>query len=137
MAGRPRLLAMSVRELTRSDRQRLAAEPVVWLCTLRPDGSPHLTPVWFCYLDAWWISCASRNVKVANLEQDPRASLALPDGDRPLVAEGTAEIHRGTYPSDVTTVFASKYDGWDITDHVHEGPRVLIRVQVQRWLMTG
>lgn len=87
--------------------------------------------------EAWWISSLSRNVKVANLEQDPRASLALPDGDRALVAEGTAEIRRGIYPSDVTAAFANKYSGWDITDHVREGPRVLIRVQVQRWLMTG
>ncbi|MEU7799334.1 pyridoxamine 5'-phosphate oxidase family protein [Micromonospora arborensis] len=29
---------------------RLARELNVWLCTLRRDGSPHLTPVWFVYL---------------------------------------------------------------------------------------
>jgi len=110
----------------------------VWLCTLRPDGSPHLTPVWFWFSgDAWWISSASRNVKVANLEHDHRVSLALSDGDRPVVAEGAAALHRDAYPSDVTNGFASKYGGWDITDHVTEGPRVLIRVQIRRWLMTG
>ena len=32
--------------LSRSVRQRLRTDDVVWLCTLRPDGSPHLTPVW-------------------------------------------------------------------------------------------
>ncbi len=110
----------------------------MWLCTLRPDGSPHLTPVWFLYVDdGWWISTASRNVKVANLEHDARVSLALPDGDRPVVAEGLAELHRDGFPSDVIADFASKYGGWDITDHVTEGPRVLLRISVQRWLVTG
>ncbi|WP_262286823.1 pyridoxamine 5'-phosphate oxidase family protein [Micromonospora sp. MA102] len=28
---------------------RLPRESNAWLCTLRPDGSPHLTPVWFVY----------------------------------------------------------------------------------------
>lgn len=124
--------------LTTPDQQRLLVERVVWLCTLRPDGSPHLTPVWFCYLDdSWWVSSASRNAKVANLEHDPRVSLVLPDGDRPVVAEGLAELHRDNYPSAVTAGFADKYGGWDITDRVTEGTRVLIRVQVLRWLMTG
>lgn len=127
-----------MRTPTTADLHRLAAEQVVWLCTLRPDGSPHLTPVWFCYLgESWWISSASRNVKVANLAKDPRVSLALTDGDRPVVAEGTADFHHGTYPDDVTAAFVDKYGGWDITDHVTEGPRVLIRVRTRRWLLTG
>ncbi|MFJ8363696.1 pyridoxamine 5'-phosphate oxidase family protein [Streptomyces sp. NPDC093984] len=29
---------------------RLARERNAWLCTVRPDGSPHVTPVWFLYL---------------------------------------------------------------------------------------
>lgn len=124
--------------LTTSDLQQLLVQRVVWLCTLRPDGSPHLTPVWFLYLDdGWWISSAAGNVKVANLEKDPRVSLALPDGDRPVVGEGLAEVHRDHLPSEVIAGFASKYGGWDITDHVAEGPRVLVRVPVQRWLLTG
>ncbi|MEU7754973.1 pyridoxamine 5'-phosphate oxidase family protein [Micromonospora sp. NPDC049171] len=37
---------------------RLSREWNVWLCTLRRDGSPHLTPVWFVYADeTWWIGC--------------------------------------------------------------------------------
>ncbi|WBB66098.1 pyridoxamine 5'-phosphate oxidase family protein [Micromonospora sp. WMMD812] len=33
---------------------RLDRERGVWLCTLRPDGSPHLTPVWFLFHDGAW-----------------------------------------------------------------------------------
>ncbi|MDG4794291.1 pyridoxamine 5'-phosphate oxidase family protein [Micromonospora sp. WMMD1082] len=33
---------------------RLEGERVGWLCTLRPDGSPHLTPVWLLYLGGEW-----------------------------------------------------------------------------------
>ncbi|WP_305788236.1 pyridoxamine 5'-phosphate oxidase family protein [Symbioplanes lichenis] len=31
---------------------RLEREPLAWLCTLRGDGSPHLTPVWFVFHDS-------------------------------------------------------------------------------------
>jgi predicted pyridoxine 5'-phosphate oxidase superfamily flavin-nucleotide-binding protein len=30
---------------------RLAAEPVIWLGTVSPDGRPHHVPVWFAFQD--------------------------------------------------------------------------------------
>jgi hypothetical protein len=42
------------------------------MCTLRPDGSPHVTPVWFNYQqEAWWIGSDKRTVKVRNVKRDP------------------------------------------------------------------
>ena len=115
---------------------RLADERNVWLCTVRRDGSPHVTPVWFVYADGtWWIGCDARSVKVRNLEADPRVSLALEDGTTPVVAEGVAHLHRGDFPTTVVEAFASKYDGWDVRERV--GERVLLEVAVRRWLLAG
>ncbi|GIJ75614.1 hypothetical protein Xph01_00460 [Micromonospora phaseoli] len=118
--------------------ERLARESVVWLCTLRPDGSPHLTPVWFLYLDGeWWIGTGERNRKVRNIAADPRVSLALPDGDAPVVAEGTASIIRQPFPPEVVEGLRRRYDGWDVTVDGPDGRYVLLRVAVTRWLMAG
>jgi PPOX class probable F420-dependent enzyme len=65
-------------------RRFLEQEPVVWLSTVRPDGSPHLVPVWF-----WWdgealvVRSKPDAVKVRNLRADPHTMLALghPDED--------------------------------------------------------
>lgn len=67
---------------------RLNRERNAWLCTVRPDGSPHMTPVWFIYQVAtWWIGSSERNLKVRNVVTEPRVSLALEDGVAPVVAE--------------------------------------------------
>ncbi|MEO3751986.1 pyridoxamine 5'-phosphate oxidase family protein [Streptomyces sp. B6B3] len=118
-------------------RDRLAREWNVWLCTVRPDGSPHTTPVWFVFLrDTWWIGTDAGSVKVRNIETSPRVSLALEDGRAPVVAEGTARTHHG-FPADVTAAFAAKYD-WDVTAPYRPGvARVLLEVPVRRWLMAG
>ena len=34
-------------EIDDAAAQRLATEPILWLATTRPDGRPHLVPVWF------------------------------------------------------------------------------------------
>ncbi|WP_428963301.1 pyridoxamine 5'-phosphate oxidase family protein [Micromonospora fluostatini] len=118
---------------------RLDRERVVWCCTLRPDGSPHLTPVWYRYRDdEWWIATAARSVKARNVARDPRVSLALPDGLAPVVAEGAAEVVHPPFPPEVVAALAERYDGWDVTvPDGPDGPYVLLRVVVTRWLMAG
>lgn len=117
----------------------LGRERTAWLTTLRADGSPHVTPVWFLHdAGTWWIGSGERNVKVRNLRADPRVSIALPDGDSPVVVEGRARLHRSAFPEHVRRGFAQRYDGWDITDPDQPGgPRVLIEVPVDRWLVGG
>ncbi|RCV49809.1 pyridoxamine 5'-phosphate oxidase family protein [Marinitenerispora sediminis] len=118
---------------------RMARERIAWLCTLRPDGSPHVTPVWYVYRDlVWWISSGERNAKVRNVAADGRVSLALDGGLHPVVAEGTATVHRDGFPPDVLAAFAEKYDGWDASKVWPPfGARVLLEVPVTRWLLAG
>jgi F420H(2)-dependent biliverdin reductase len=128
-----------VTELHPTVLARLRDDPNAWLTTLRRDGSPHLTPVWFVYAHAtWWICCSERSVKVRNLERDDRVSLALEDGVHPVVAEGRATILRAGYPPDIIEAFKAKYGGWDITTPFEGGgARILLQVPVARWLLAG
>jgi F420H(2)-dependent biliverdin reductase len=120
-------------------RNRLEREKNAWLCTVRPDGSPHVTPVWFVYRsEMWWIGSGARNVKVRNVAAEPRVSLALEDGVAPIVAEGRAHIRRDGFPDDIVAAFAEKYDGWDVSAVVPPGgARVLLEIPVDRWLLAG
>jgi PPOX class probable F420-dependent enzyme len=60
----------------------LDRETVVWLSTVRPDGRPHLIPIWF-----WWdgtaVLFASKPgaCKVANLRANADCMLAIGDPD--------------------------------------------------------
>ena len=90
-------------------RSRLARDRNVWLCTLRADGSPHTVPVWFVHLrERWWIGVSTRSVKARNALRDPRVSLALEDGDAPVVAQGLVTVH-DRFPSDVLAAFQERY----------------------------
>lgn len=116
---------------------RLGAERNVWLTTLRPDGSPHVTPIWFTWDGrAFWMCTSSGNVKVRNLRADPRVALALEDGDRPIVAEGAVTFYTRPYPAAVIAAFRTRFD-WDITatDDPDGDFEVLLEVVPTRWLL--
>jgi len=125
-------------QLDQSVVERLEREPLAWLCTLRQDGSPHLTPVWFVFQDStWWICSAQKNRKVHNVLLDPRVSIALEGGNAPIVAEGKVTVRPCDFSPDVIEGFRAKYD-WDITvPNEREGPRVLLEIPVGRWLLAG
>jgi PPOX class probable F420-dependent enzyme len=116
----------------------IANAPCAWLTTLRRDGSPHTTPVWFLLMDeTFWIASSTANVKVKNVLHDPRVSLAVDGtGNQPYVAQGRVTVHpRFVAFPHLLTLLAEKYDGWDAADESQDGPRVLLEVPVDRWLL--
>ncbi|GAA2605690.1 MULTISPECIES: pyridoxamine 5'-phosphate oxidase family protein [Streptomyces] len=119
-------------------RLRLAEERNVWLCTVRPDGSAHVTPVWFVYQSSrWWIGSDLSSVKVRNIRTEPRVSLALEDGRFPVVAEGDALLIGEGFPREIVTAFEQKY-AWDVSAPTRPGSkRVLLEVCIRRWLLAG
>jgi PPOX class probable F420-dependent enzyme len=89
----------------------LAEEPVVWLSTVRPDGLPHLVPVWFAW-DGEAITIMSKPgaQKVRNLRERPSAMLALGDAEADFdvsLLEATAECVDG--PAQLPAAFLAKY----------------------------
>jgi PPOX class probable F420-dependent enzyme len=58
----------------------LAEERVVWLSTVRPDGTPHLVPTWFLWDgEALLVWSRPNAVKVRNLRANPRLMVAVGD----------------------------------------------------------
>lgn len=94
-----------------AQKDRLS-EKNVWVATVRPDGRPHLVPVWFVVADGKWYICTEPDsVKARNLQRNPKIALALEDGNTPYVVEGEA---RPVTPSaEVVRLFQQKYD-WNI-----------------------
>jgi PPOX class probable F420-dependent enzyme len=72
---------------------RLAGSHNYWLATVRPDGRPHVMPVWAVWLgEAVWCSSAVGSRKARNLRRNPSCTITTEDGRRPVVVDGTAEI---------------------------------------------
>lgn len=115
-----------------SSDPRLLTDRNIWIATVRPDGRPHLVPIWFCFLRGFFYVCAeSRSVKARNLASAPRVSLALEDGTAPLIAEGQALRVPAPYPADVIEAFKAKY-AWDITTDASYD--ALFEIAPERWL---
>ena len=94
--------------------RRLQTEQNLWLATVRPNGTPHLVPIWFVWVSGKIYLCTEADsVKVHNLRQNPHVSIALEDGTQPIMIEGLAQPI-GTAPQPVSEAFKKKYD-WDIT----------------------
>ena len=74
----------------------LEEEAVVWLSTVRPDGTPHIVPVWF-----WWdgtsllVFSKPDAVKIRNLRAGSSVMLGVGDADEDFdigLFQGRAEI---------------------------------------------
>jgi PPOX class probable F420-dependent enzyme len=81
--------------VTRIDRL-LRDEPVVWLSSVRPDGRPHLVPIWFSW-DGHEILIASKPnaQKIRNIRANPTVMLALGEAEDDFdvgLLEGVAEL---------------------------------------------
>jgi F420H(2)-dependent biliverdin reductase len=82
------------------EHERLRTEANVWMATVRPDGRPHIVPIWFVWVaEQFWIATGPTAVKVKNLRASPLMSVALEDGNRPIVAEGTVAVPSLPFPS--------------------------------------
>jgi len=64
-----------------------------WLCSVCPDGRPHVMPVWGVWMnEAFWFSSAVGSRKARNLLADGRCTAATDDALNPVVLEGRADL---------------------------------------------
>ncbi len=95
-------------------------EPNVWLATVRPNGTPHLAPIWFVWVDGKAYVCtAADSVKARNLQANPSVTLALESGNAPIVLEGRAHPIESAPPA-VIEAFQRKYDWNIVTDTTYD-----------------
>ncbi len=71
--------------------ERMAKARNYWVATTRPDGAPHVMPVWGLWLnDAFWFSTGRTSRKAKDLAKNPRMVAHLESGDEVVVLEGVA-----------------------------------------------
>jgi PPOX class probable F420-dependent enzyme len=121
-----------MKDISPQARRKLETARNIWLSSVRPDGRPHLVPIWFAWhADKVYVCTDPSSVKGRNILQNPRMALALEDGDQPVICEGRAAVIPAPWPQAVMAVFRRKYD-WDISS---EGQYTeLIEVTPDKWL---
>ena len=96
--------------------ERLADARNYWVCTTRPDGRPHATPVWGAWVDkTFYFGAQGTSRKARNLAANPSIAIHLESGDEVVVLEGVAErltaMTEDVYAR-VAAAYAAKYDGF-------------------------
>ena len=123
---------MSSEKPERLDTARLRDEQNLWFATTRPDGRPHLTPIWFVYVEnCFYVCTSSKAVKARNVRANAKASVALESGSQPVIVEGEARVLSRPYPPSVAAEFERKFD-WDLDSEPEYD--ALIEVAPTRWL---
>lgn len=93
--------------------ERLRDEVIIWLGTVRPDGRPHLVPVWFLWEpDTSSVLIFSKpDYKIRNLKANPNVALALNSvsGDDVVVLEGAATLLDPAETNTANPAYVKKY----------------------------
>jgi PPOX class probable F420-dependent enzyme len=92
--------------------ERLQCDNIIWLSTVRPDGRPHLVPVWFLWDGQTILIFSKPDQKIRNLRQNPAVMLGLDDtdtGEDVVLVEGTAELLAAGQAAPTLPAYAAKY----------------------------
>ena len=69
--------------------ERLERSHDYWVATIRPDGRPHVMPVWGIWLeDAVWFSSSRGSRKARNLDANPNCTITTDNAYEPVIVEG-------------------------------------------------
>lgn len=75
--------------------RRLRESMHYWLCTVRPDGTPHTVPRWGVWVDGrFWYDGAPTTRHAVNLRSNPAVTLTLESGSEAVIIEGRSEPTR-------------------------------------------
>ncbi len=73
--------------------ERIAKSHNYWVATTRPDGRPHVMPVWGVWLrDAFYFSTGENTRKAQNLAANPRCVVCTERTEEAIILEGVAEL---------------------------------------------
>lgn len=93
--------------------RRLKEETMIWLTTVRRDGTPQPSPVWFLWDDETVLIYSRPNQqKLRNIERSPNVSLNF-DGDgrggNIIVLSGSAQVDADAPPVTESPAYIEKY----------------------------
>jgi PPOX class probable F420-dependent enzyme len=90
---------------------RLRSDGAAWVTTVRPDGRPTSTPIWFVW-DGKYLYFTSEDAekgKIRNISHNPNVVVALADPYHVVSFEGKAEFINAHEHSEVIGQFSKKY----------------------------
>ncbi len=95
--------------------ERITRSHNYWLTTVRPDGAPHVMPVWGVWLEgAWYFSTAATSRKSRNLERNSKCVVCNENADEAVILEGTAKrLKDNEIPQQAFADYKAKY-GWEL-----------------------
>jgi len=100
-------------EINEKVAQRLQDEQIIWLTTVRADGTPQPTPVWFLWTDnAFLIFTQPAALKVRNIQANPTVALNFHtdlDGGSVVVFTGTALLDPNSVSGEERAAYLKKY----------------------------
>ena len=124
----------------------LGRESVAWIATVRPDGRPHVVPLWFLWDgESILVFSKAEAQKVRNLRHDRRVMVAVgaPGLETPAgLLEAVAELDPVATRADLPSGFVAKYRArltelglsGEAFAQVYPQP---IRIRPTRWLDWG
>ena len=111
---------------------RLESQQNIWFSSVRPDGRPHLTPIWFVWhTGKFYCGIDPRSVKSRNIHHNPHVVLALEDGTNPVICEGSVRVVEPPFSEDLLAAFFKKYE-WNLLKE--EQFNQVIEITPVKWL---
>ncbi len=93
--------------------ERLQGELVIWLTTVRADGTPFPTPVWFVWEDpTFLIYTQPKSLKLRNIAKNPKVTLNLNSdqwGGSLVIFQGEIHLIPGEPPASQNPAYIAKY----------------------------
>lgn len=121
--------------------RRLAQEPIIWLTTVRGNGQPQTSPVWFLFTGSeFLVYSLPGTARISNIEHNARVSLNLDGNGRGgdiVTIEGEARLDPGAPPSNDVPEYQEKYrafidrNGWTPESFAGDYP-VALRIRPTR-----
>ena len=97
--------------------ERMARSHNYWVATTRPDGQPHVMPVWGVWLGeaepggAFYFSTGRSTRKARNLASNPRCVVCAERADEAIILEGIVEqVDDPSLYERIADAYEAKYD---------------------------
>jgi PPOX class probable F420-dependent enzyme len=109
--------------------ERLSSSRNYWVATTRPDGRPHVAPVWGVWLDDMFLfSTGAQTVKARNLAASPHVVICTERADEAAFVEGAVDtLSDKALLKRFVAAYKEKYD-WDM--EADYGPIYAVRPKV-------
>lgn len=101
------------REISPQLEKRLREEKIAWLTTVRADGTPQPTPIWFLWRDGVFLIYSKPEArKIGNISNNPKVAINLNSdewGGSIAVFTGRAVVDLDPVPADRVPAYIEKY----------------------------